>query len=46
MLADLALRDGRRVVAFDLFGDLDLRRSADRVVTRRGLPALVDAAVA
>ena len=28
MLADLAMRDGRRVVAFDLFGDLDLRRSA------------------
>jgi predicted ATP-grasp superfamily ATP-dependent carboligase len=46
MLADLARRDGRRVVAFDLFGDLDLRRSADRVVTRRGLSALVDAAVA
>jgi uncharacterized protein len=46
MLADLAIRDGRRVVAFDLFGDLDLRRSADRVVTRRGLTALVDAAVA
>jgi predicted ATP-grasp superfamily ATP-dependent carboligase len=33
MLADLAMRDGRRVVAFDLFGDLDLRRSASRVVT-------------
>jgi predicted ATP-grasp superfamily ATP-dependent carboligase len=46
MLADLAIRDGQRVVAFDLFGDLDLRRSADRVVTRRGLAALVDAAVA
>src|SRR5215207_2172701 len=45
MLADLAKRDGRRVVAFDLFGDLDLRRSASRVVTRRGLTALVDAAV-
>jgi uncharacterized protein len=44
MLADLALRDGRRVVAFDLFGDLDLR--ADRVVKRRSLSALVDAAVA
>jgi uncharacterized protein len=42
MLADLARRDG--VIAFDLFGDLDLR--ADRVVTRRGLTALVDAAVA
>jgi predicted ATP-grasp superfamily ATP-dependent carboligase len=46
MLADLAIRDGQRVVAFDLFGDLDLRRSASRVVTRRGLTALVDAAVA
>jgi uncharacterized protein len=45
MLADLARRDGQRVVAFDLFGDLDLGRSADRVVTRRGLTALVDAAV-
>ena len=42
MLADLARRDD--VIAFDLFGDLDLR--ADRVVTRRGLSALVDAAVA
>jgi predicted ATP-grasp superfamily ATP-dependent carboligase len=46
MLADLAMRDGRRVVAFDLFGDLDLRRSASRVVTRAGLTALVDAALA
>ena len=46
MLADLAIRDGQRVVAFDLFGDLDLRRSAARVVTRRRLSALVDAAVA
>jgi predicted ATP-grasp superfamily ATP-dependent carboligase len=46
MLADLATRDGHRVVAFDLFGDLDLRRSASRVVTRRRLTALVDAAVA
>jgi predicted ATP-grasp superfamily ATP-dependent carboligase len=46
MLADLAVHSGRRVVAFDLFGDLDLRRSARRVVTRRGLAALVDAAVA
>jgi predicted ATP-grasp superfamily ATP-dependent carboligase len=45
MLADLAMRDGRRAVAFDLFGDLDLRRSAGRVVTRGGLAALVDAAV-
>jgi uncharacterized protein len=46
MLADLAKRDNRRVVAFDLFGDLDLRRSGSRVVKRRGLTALVDAAVA
>jgi uncharacterized protein len=46
MLADLAVRDGRRVIAFDLFGDVDLRRSATRVVTRDGLTALVDAAVA
>jgi uncharacterized protein len=46
MLADLAVRDGQRVVAFDLFGDLDLRRSADRVVRRGGLTALVDAAMA
>jgi predicted ATP-grasp superfamily ATP-dependent carboligase len=45
MLADLAVRDGWRVVAFDLFGDVDLRRSASRVVTRRRLTALVDAAV-
>ncbi len=45
MLADLARRDGRRVLAFDLFGDLDLRRSADRVVTGDGLGALVDAAL-
>jgi predicted ATP-grasp superfamily ATP-dependent carboligase len=44
MLADLAMRDGQRVVAFDLFGDLDLRRSASRVVTGGGLTALVDAA--
>ena len=47
MLADLARRDGQRVVAFDLFGDLDLRRSASRVVTPQlggGLSALVDAA--
>jgi uncharacterized protein len=46
MLADLAMRDGQPVVAFDLFGDLDLHRSASRVVTRRDLTALVDAAVA
>jgi uncharacterized protein len=39
MLADLARRD---VVAFDLFGDVDL---AGRVVTRDRLTALVDAAV-
>src|SRR5918999_1973277 len=44
MLADLAMRGGQRVVAFDLFGDLDLRRSASRVVTGRRLRALVDAA--
>ena len=49
MLADLALRAGHRVVAFDLFGDLDLRRSASRVVTPSelgggGLRALVGAA--
>src|SRR5688500_11123110 len=49
MLADLAMRDGRRVAAFDLFGDLDLLRSASRVVTasglgRGGLSALVGAA--
>ena len=43
MLADLATRDGRPVLAFDLFGDLDLR--ANRVVTAGGLRALVDAAV-
>ena len=41
MLADLARRDD--VIAFDLFGDMDLR--ADRVVTRRSLTALVDAAI-
>jgi uncharacterized protein len=46
MLADLAMRAGQRVVVFDLFGDLDLRRNADRVVTRGDLTALVDAAVA
>jgi uncharacterized protein len=49
MLADLAVRDGQRVVAFDLFGDLDLRRSASRVVTPSELgggrlSTLVDAA--
>jgi uncharacterized protein len=41
MLADLARRDD--VIAFDLFGDLDLR--AARVVKRHSLTALVDAAV-
>jgi predicted ATP-grasp superfamily ATP-dependent carboligase len=47
MLAALAVRDGHRVVAFDLFGDLDLRRSGARVVARSGgrLTALVDAAI-
>jgi uncharacterized protein len=49
MLADMAMRGGQRVVAFDLFGDLDLRRSASRVVTPSelgggGLSALVGAA--
>jgi predicted ATP-grasp superfamily ATP-dependent carboligase len=46
MLADLARRDGRPVLALDLFGDFDLRRSGTRVVTGDGLRALVDAAVA
>ena len=41
MLADLASRDD--VIAFDLFGDMDLR--AERVVKRRSLTALVDAAM-
>jgi uncharacterized protein len=41
MLADLARRDD--AIAFDLFGDLDLR--AARVVKRRSLTALVDAAM-
>jgi uncharacterized protein len=47
MLADLAMRDGHRVAAFDLFGDLDLRRGGARVVARPGgsLTALVDAAL-
>jgi predicted ATP-grasp superfamily ATP-dependent carboligase len=47
MLADLAMRDGQRVVAFDLFGDLDLRRSGGHVVALPGgrLTALVAAAV-
>ena len=34
------------MVAFDLFGDLDLRRRASRVVTGGGLSALVEAALA
>src|SRR4051812_36897839 len=42
MLAGLARRDD--AIAFDLFGDLDLR--AARVVKRARLTALVDAAVA
>ena len=48
MLADLATRDGRRVVVLDLFGDLDLRRRGARVASRPGgsLTALVDDAVA
>jgi uncharacterized protein len=41
MLADLARRDD--VIAFDLFGDRDLR--AARAVKRHSLTALVDAAV-
>lgn len=43
MLADLAMRDGHRVAAFDLFGDLDL----EAAVAMRGesLTALVDAAL-
>jgi predicted ATP-grasp superfamily ATP-dependent carboligase len=47
MLADLAMRDGQPVAAFDLFGDLDLRRGCERVVALPGgsLTALVDAAV-
>jgi predicted ATP-grasp superfamily ATP-dependent carboligase len=45
MLADLAMH-AQQVVVLDLFGDLDLRRSASCVVTRDDLTALVDAAVA
>jgi predicted ATP-grasp superfamily ATP-dependent carboligase len=45
MLADLARRDGQPVAAFDLFGDLDLRRGGGRVVTGQNLTALVEAAV-
>ncbi len=48
MLADLARRDGQRVVAFDLFGDLDLRGREPRRdavgAGGGGLSALVDAA--
>src|SRR3954447_21361237 len=44
MLADLAMRAGHRVAVFDLFGDLDLRRRAHRIVTRDDLTALVVAA--
>src|SRR6188472_1413203 len=43
MLADLAMRAGRRAVVFDLFGDLDVR---SRIVKRDDLTALVAAAVA
>ena len=46
MLADLAMRAGQRVVVFDLFGDLDLRRRAIASSRRGDLSALVDAAVA
>jgi uncharacterized protein len=48
MLADLAMPDGHSVVACDCFGDLDLRRSASRVVAMPGggLTALVDALAA
>ena len=45
MLADLARRDGQPVAAFDLFGDLDLRRGGGRVVTGENLTALVQAAM-
>jgi predicted ATP-grasp superfamily ATP-dependent carboligase len=45
MLADLAERDGQPVAAFDLFGDLDLRRGGARVVTGENLTALVEAAL-
>jgi predicted ATP-grasp superfamily ATP-dependent carboligase len=45
MLADMAMRDGHRVVALDLFGDLDLRRSGASVVSGASLGALVDAAL-
>jgi hypothetical protein len=43
MLADLATRDGHRVAAFDLFGDLDLE--ADEALRGGSLTALVDAAL-
>ena len=47
MLADLAMRDGQPAAAFDLFGDLDLRRGDAGVVALAdgSLTALVDAAV-
>ena len=45
MLTDLATRAGQPVVAYDLFGDVDLRLTASRVVTGGGLRALVDAAL-
>ena len=37
MLADLAMRAGRQVVVFDLFGDLDLR--TEREPRRHGATA-------
>ena len=43
MLADLATRDGHRVAAFDLFGDLDLE--AEAAMRGESLTALVDAAL-
>ena len=47
MLAGLAMRDGRPVVALDLFGDLDLQSSGAMVRSRPGgtLTELVDDAV-
>ena len=41
----MARRGGQQAVAFDLFGDVDLHRSAARVVTRPSLTLLVDAAM-
>lgn len=43
MLADLAMRDGHRVAAFDLFGDLDLQ--AEVAMRGESLSALVEAAL-